>query len=121
MTRRERVRTFDGGNNPVRHEVGTEQFLKPATLQRVGTKRRVEPGGDDGAQLAMRSVGWGSQAEESARASPLDDAGYEHLMAGADRYRILIDGAGKGLEIIAQAREIDDLVDEAGVRAIGRP
>jgi len=41
-------------SDPVRHEVGTEQFLKPATLQRVGTKRRVEPGGDDGAQLAMR-------------------------------------------------------------------
>ena len=53
--------------------------------------------------------------------SPLDNAGQQHLVDRGDRARVLVVGAGEGLDVPAQVGQVDDFVDEAAFAAVGRP
>src|SRR3974377_2511407 len=56
---------------------------------------------------------------EFCGSSPPNNPRRQHLVARADRDRILIRRASEALEIGTQRLEIDDLVDEAVLGAIG--
>lgn len=70
------------------------------------------PMGPSGRRVRMVTVG---------RSLAPDHTGQQHLMLGADRLRILVNGAGKGLEIAADVAQISDLVHEAVLGTIGWP